>query len=46
MKAELKMPNSENIKEILNQVIVKEATVVMMTFRDSDTVPWLPTMLD
>ena len=38
------MADSENIKEILNQVAVQEATLVTMAFRDTETGPWPATI--
>ena len=37
------MADSESIKEIVYQVAVQAATTVMMTFRDTETGPWLAT---
>ena len=38
------MADSESIKEIVNEVTVQAATMVMMAFRDTDTGPCLATM--
>ena len=40
------MGDAESIKDIVNQVAVQEATVVMMAFRDTHTRPKLSTMPD
>ena len=34
------MADSEGIKEVVNQVVVQAATVVMMAFWDTEKGPW------
>ena len=34
-----KMAESESIKEVVNHTVIQAATVVIMTFRDTDTGP-------
>ena len=38
------MADSESIKEIINQVAVQVAIVVMVAFRDTETGPWPATI--
>ena len=44
--SEIKMPDSEGIKEIVNQVAIQAGMAVMTMFIDTDSGSWLATMPD